>query len=203
MGTFCYSVRAVYVISAKEDKIVNRRRHRFVGILIVLFGVSLLFSFHVKHAVAAPQATPASPPSKKAKKTTLPTDWDKNNCDECVKDAHAKEVTVKVKKTLAGENPNSPISFDVSKNLRYVQPPAALGDGHAVSIDLVAPGKILSVDPYPCVTSRVCNYQVLAGTGCGWTHQVELLRDTDNKWVWVGWSNSGENCFMRFTIHYQ
>lgn len=116
----------------------------------------------------------------------------KTKCEECLKDDHSKEVKA-TKKKPPHENQHSPLVIVVSKNDHYVVPPVVLGDGHELNVELVAPGKILSVEPYQCT----------AGTSCGWTHEVTITRLTDNKWLWVGWSNSGDNCQLKFTVHYQ
>src|SRR5579864_4890324 len=109
---------------------MNKSKSKFVVTLALVFAVSLLVSFQARNAIAA-QETAASTKTSKKSKVTLPQDWNTTNCDECVKDAHAKEVKITVKKAVAGESPQSPLSFDVSKNGHYIQPPAVLGDGHA------------------------------------------------------------------------
>jgi hypothetical protein len=84
------------------------------------------------------------------------------------------------------------ITVEASKNDHYVQPPVVLGDGHMLQVILQAPGAITSVDPFRC-----------DGLGCGWTHHYEYRKLTDNVWAWIGWSNSGQNCLLSFTVHYK
>src|SRR5260370_35180129 len=92
------------------------------------------------------------------------------------------------------DGPGSPITVLADKNASYVIPAIVLGDGHELKVDLNVPAgrKIVSLDKFPCDTSAVCNYDCTS-TGCGWTHQVEVMRLTDNHWAWIGWSNSSQN----------
>ncbi len=109
---------------------------------------------------------------------------EKTNCPDCVKDNADK----KEQKRLAA---TSVITQDFSKNEHYVQPPVPLGDGHALKIELTAPGNIVSV-------SRGC-----IGGGCGWTHDMTYQNIGTKTVTWIGWSNAGTNCILTFTITHQ
>jgi hypothetical protein len=125
-------------------------------------------------------------------------------CSECLKDNHAKEVRPSDMNAAAADAPGSPITVLADKNGSYIIPGIILGDGHELKVDLNVPAgrKIVSLDKFQCDTSKVCNYDCTS-TGCGWTHQVEVTRLADNHWAWIGWSNSGQNCQLRFVVHYQ
>lgn len=84
------------------------------------------------------------------------------------------------------------ITLEFNKNDIYVLPPVVLGDGHMIEAKLQVPGKITSVDPYKC-----------EGLGCGWTHFVKVQPLTDTVWSWIGWSNSGQNCKLYITVHFE
>jgi hypothetical protein len=109
---------------------------------------------------------------------------DHTNCPECVKDDADKKERSRV--GAAGV-----ITQDFSKNDYYVQPPAPLGDGHALKVVMTAPGNIVSV-------TRGCY-----GGGCGWTHDVTYQNMGTKTVTWIGWSNTGTNCILSFTITYQ
>lgn len=109
---------------------------------------------------------------------------DKTNCPECIKDNGDKRERERFR--AAGT-----ITKDFSKNLYYIQPPVPLGEGHALKVDLTAPGNIVAV-------SRGCY-----GEGCGWTHDVTYQNMGAKTVTWIGWSNSGANCILTFTITYQ
>ncbi len=90
--------------------------------------------------------------------------------------------------------------YNVNKNDRYVQPPVKAGDnGHLLRVDLHAPGTITSVD-YDCI-----------GSPCGWVHPCDQAQCAGhsvpvelngNDAIWWGWSNSGDNCVLVFTVNY-
>lgn len=160
-------------------------------LLVLIGGVCLFATF-----------SPSRPETQKHS-TVSTENPNTNNCAECIKDHHTKEVRARGTRATTGvESPNSPATIVVSKNNHYVEPPAQLGDGHALNVKLDAPGKILYLQSFACNTSKVCNYQCISGASCEWTHQVEVLRLSDTEWLWVGWSNSGDNCQLSFTIHY-
>jgi hypothetical protein len=94
--------------------------------------------------------------------------------------------------TKATQAVSSPITIEAQKNDSYVSPPVVLGDGHMLQVILHAPGKITSIDPFRC-----------DGLGCGWTHHYEYRKLSDDTWAWIGWSNSGQNCLLSFTVHFQ
>jgi hypothetical protein len=97
--------------------------------------------------------------------------------------------------------PQQVAKHEFQKNDQYVQPPVKAGDnGHLLRIDLREAGNITRVD-YDCI-----------GNPCGWVHPcdgaqckghdvpVELK---GNEAIWWGWTNSGDNCVLVFTVHYQ
>jgi hypothetical protein len=89
---------------------------------------------------------------------------------------------------------------EVEKNTAYVQPPVKAGDnGHLLRVDLSAPSTITSVD-YDCI-----------GSPCGWVHPCDAAQCKGhdvpvelkgNDAIWWGWSNSGDNCVLVFTVNY-
>lgn len=90
-----------------------------------------------------------------------------------------------------------------NKNDSYQQPPTPAGDGgHLLRVDLDAPGTISSVK-FSC-----------EGKSCGWVHECpdggacggsypNAVEYRGNKATWFGWSNSGDNCVLIFTIDHQ
>jgi hypothetical protein len=118
------------------------------------------------------------------------------NCAECVKD-HPLSADL-----AAPENANSPIYVEIPKNQAYYQPPTKAGDGgHLLMVDLVAPGKIISVVPdchgYVCGWVHGCDGAFCQG------HNVPMEYHGDNTARWWGWSNSGDNAALVFAIHFQ
>lgn len=94
------------------------------------------------------------------------------------------------------------IKKQVEKNNAYVHPEVKAGDnGHLLRVDFHVAGNITAVD-YNCI-----------GNVCGWVHPcdasgcsghdvpVEFVGNGDA--IWWGWSNSGDNCVLDFTIHYK
>jgi hypothetical protein len=94
------------------------------------------------------------------------------------------------------------IKRQVEKNNAYVQPPVKAGDnGHLLRVNFSVPGGNITAVDYNCI-----------GNVCGWVHPcdanfcsghdvpVELVGNGDA--IWWGWSNSGDNCVLDFTIHY-
>ena len=94
------------------------------------------------------------------------------------------------------------IKKQVNKNDVYVQPPVKAGDGgHLLRVDFSVPGGNITAVDYNCI-----------GNVCGWVHAcdastcsghdvpVELVGNGTA--IWWGWSNSGDNCVLDFTIHY-
>ncbi|MFZ0521649.1 MAG: hypothetical protein WAN14_06210 [Candidatus Acidiferrales bacterium] len=77
---------------------------------------------------------------------------------------------------------------EFDKNKQYVQPPVKAGDnGHLLD--------------YDCI-----------GSPCGWVHPCDAAQCNGhdipvelkgNDAIWWGWSNSGDNCVLVFTVHYQ
>jgi hypothetical protein len=102
---------------------------------------------------------------------------------------------------LGAMSPRPSAKHEFEKNRMYVQPPVKAGDnGHLLRVDLSAPTTITSVD-YDCI-----------GSPCGWVHPCDAtqcnghdvpveLKGTDA--IWWGWSNSGDNCVLVFTVNYQ
>jgi hypothetical protein len=99
-------------------------------------------------------------------------------------------------------SPDNTIKQQFNKNDEYVQPPVKAGDGgNLLRVDFKLGHNITAVD-YNCL-----------GAPCGWTHPcdgaqckghdvpVELVGNGDA--IWWGWSNSGDNCVLDFTVHYQ
>lgn len=90
---------------------------------------------------------------------------------------------------------------EFDKNRQYVDPPVKAGDnGHLLEVNLHESGTISSVD-YDCI-----------GTPCGWVHPCDAAQCNGhdipvelkgNDAIWWGWSNSGDNCVLVFTVHYQ
>ena len=90
---------------------------------------------------------------------------------------------------------------EFDKNKQYVQPPVKAGDnGHLLEVNLHESGTITSVD-YDCI-----------GSPCGWVHPCDAAQCNGhdipvelkgNDAIWWGWSNSGDNCVLVFTVHYQ
>jgi hypothetical protein len=149
------------------------------AVCVVLFVVLTLVPVH-NIRLFAQQNSGAAAPQKCL--LAQPTDYDGTNCPECVKDnAQRRGGPVEV------------VTRDFSKNQYYVQPPVVLGDGHALRIDLAVPTgrKITNV-------SRSCY-----GPSCGWTHDVVYQNLGTSTATWIGWSNSGDNCILTFTIWYQ
>lgn len=123
----------------------------------------------------------------------LPKD---NNCSDCVKD-HPLNNDLVVR-----ENEHSPMYVHLDKNHAYHLPPIKAGDnGHLLMVNLVAPGRIISV------------VQDCHGNVCGWVHpcdgvqcaghNIPIEYHGDNTAIWWGWSNSGDNAELVFTIHYE
>lgn len=95
------------------------------------------------------------------------------------------------------------ITVNRNKNDSYQQPPTPAGDGgHLLRVDLDAPGQISSVK-FSC-----------EGKSCGWVHECpdggacggsypNAVEYRGTKATWFGWSNSGDNCVLIFTIDYQ
>ena len=125
--------------------------------------------------------TSASPSTSAASSGYV--DDGKTNCPECIKDDAQKRAQ--------GSKVGGVITKDFNKNVSYVLPPIVLGDGHALKIDLTAPGNIVQV-------TRSC-----MGPACGWTHDVTYQNVGTPKVTWIGWSNSGDNCLLTFTITYR
>jgi hypothetical protein len=108
-------------------------------------------------------------------------------------------VTVLI--STLGAKPRASAKYEFEKNKMYVQPPVKAGDnGHLLRVDLSAPTKITSVD-YDCI-----------GSPCGWVHPCDgaqcnghdvpvELKGTAA--IWWGWSNSGDNCVLVFTVNSQ
>lgn len=108
-------------------------KYRLLGTLCVLFVVAfgIIWLFPARSSRVAAQQAPA--------KCLLPAPDgypDHTNCPECIKD----DADKREKASAAGV-----ITKDVSKNDSYVQPPVVLGGGHALKVDLTAPGDIVSV----------------------------------------------------------
>ena len=95
------------------------------------------------------------------------------------------------------------IKRQFEKNNQYVQPGIKAGDnGHLLRVDLAVSGKQITSVDYNCL-----------GNPCGWVHPcdgdqckghdipVELVGDGTA--IWWGWSNSGDNCELIFTVYYQ
>ena len=152
------------------------------------------------NAIPGSQGTESSPPVMKAKEIKCPELRSKpskeTNCEECVKDHPlARELA-------ATENANSPMYVEISKNSAYYRPPTKAGDGgHLLMVDLVAPGKIISVIPdchgYVCGWVHGCDATFCQG------HNVPVEYHADNTARWWGWSNSGDNAVLVFAIHYE
>jgi hypothetical protein len=109
-------------------------------------------------------------------------------------------IGVAVLITTAGAKPTPSAKHEFEKNQMYVHPTVKAGDnGHLLRVDLSAPAAIKSVD-YDCI-----------GNPCGWVHPCDAaqssghdvpveLKGTDA--IWWGWSNSGDNCVLVFTVNY-
>jgi hypothetical protein len=93
------------------------------------------------------------------------------------------------------------ITTQVNKNSHYIQPKVPAGDnGYMLRVQLEAPGTIDDIT-YAC-----------EGTACGWVHQCPdscggsypstYVKDSPSSWSWYGWSNSGADCVLIFTIQY-
>src|SRR4051812_26748342 len=91
--------------------------------------------------------------------------------------------------------PKSPVKIVVQKNNSYVHPPVVLGGGHALNVLLTAP---------PGTSITRASWSGCVGLGCGWTHELDKppqpTRLDDQHWLWTGWSNSGQNCELEFSI---
>lgn len=95
------------------------------------------------------------------------------------------------------------IKRQFEKNNQYVVPTVKAGDnGALLRVDLSVTGKQITSVDYDCL-----------GNPCGWVHPcdgaqckghdvpIELIGDGTA--IWWGWTNSGDNCVLVFTIHYQ
>jgi hypothetical protein len=105
--------------------------------------------------------------------------------------------------TTAATSAQQTVKQEFDKNAQYVQPPVKAGDnGNLLRVNLAVSGKRVTSVDYDCL-----------GNPCGWVHPcdgaqckghdvpVELVGDGTA--IWWGWSNSGDNCVLVFTIHYQ
>jgi hypothetical protein len=174
----------------------KRTPQSFVGMAFAL----LTFVVFANSLIAAkpPQDTTKTQAEKPAKKKS-------KVCAVCLKDDHTKEVEQSAMDPKAADAPGSPITVLADKNASYVDPPIPLGDGHELKVELVVPAgkKITSLDKFPCADGgSPCNYECKDDT-CRWTHQSEIIRLTDNRWAWIGWSNTGRNHQLKFVVHYQ
>lgn len=118
------------------------------------------------------------------------------NCAECLKD-HPLSSDL-----AARENANSPMHVEIPKNAAYYRPPTKAGDGgHLLMVDLVAPGKIISILPdchgYVCGWIHGCDAAQCQG------HNIPLEYHGDNTARWWGWTNSADNAALVFSIHYE
>jgi hypothetical protein len=95
------------------------------------------------------------------------------------------------------------IKQQFEKNSQYVSPTVKAGDsGALLRVDLSVPGKQVKTVDFDCL-----------GNPCGWVHACDGAqckgRDVpveivgDGTAIWWGWTNSGDNCVLIFTIHYQ
>ena len=89
------------------------------------------------------------------------------------------------------------ITLHFSKNNIYIIPPVVLGDGHMLQAILHAPGRITQLQDFGGPHFR-CE-----GLGCGYTHEVKIQPLTPETWAWIGWSNSGQNCELYFTVSFE
>lgn len=91
--------------------------------------------------------------------------------------------------------------IQVEKRDHYIHPLVAAGDGgYMLRVHLPAPGIIDSID-YSCV-GAACGFVHQCPDACGGNYPTAYVKDSDSEWSWYGWSNSGADCILIFTIHY-
>ena len=95
------------------------------------------------------------------------------------------------------------ISIQRSKNDCYIHPPVPAGDGgDMLKVTLDAPGIIDSIqyscEGHPCGWVHECP----DGGQCGGSYPSAYVHDSPSQWSWYGWTNSGDNCELIFTINY-
>lgn len=89
----------------------------------------------------------------------------------------------------------------VNKNDCYIQPNVPAGDGgYMLRVQLDAPGIIDSV-AYAC-EGKACGWVYQCPGGCGGNYPSTYVHESAERWSWYGWSNSGDNCVLIFTIQY-
>src|ERR1017187_3865181 len=76
------------------------------------------------------------------------------------------------------------------------------GDGAVLHVEIEAPGTIQNVVMSktiggPCDWTHPCD-----GRFCPAPYQEEYLTQSGNHWSWYGWSNSGDDCTLTFTVSY-
>jgi hypothetical protein len=94
------------------------------------------------------------------------------------------------------------IKKQVNKNDVYVQPKVKAGDnGHLLRVDFTVGGHAVTGVDYNCIGS-VCGWVHPCDAGNCSGHDVPVELVGDGTAIWWGWSNSGDNCVLDFTVHY-